>query len=187
MLKESGAAVCNEPQYIVTKLGAGAASTTMSSNECDKYHKTFIPMMPLHAGHGDHLYESTRVGTGTFGVGGVPVLNSDEIRPIAGPGSAECDSAMDANSGLDPPDIQFVDILKPSLQQQQVGGATGTSSRAPRASDFHIYSHEEFPRPPPGCHIDTIICPIHQCHHHQQQQQLQHSVHSLVGQDDDTS
>ena len=186
MLKEPGAAICNEPQYIVTKLAAGGASMTMPSSECDKYHKTFIPMMPFHAGHGDHLYESTRVGTGTFGVGSLPVLNSDEIRPIAGTGSQECDSGMDANSGLDPSDIQFVDILKPSLQQQ-IGGDTGTSSRAPRASDFHIYSHEEFPRPPQGCHIDTIICPIHQCHHHQQQQQLQHSVHSLAAQDEDTS
>ena len=74
--------------------------------------KHSFPMMPLHAGHGDHLYESTRVGTGTFGVGSVPVLNSDELRPIAGPGSAECDSAMEANCGLDPPDIPICGYSK---------------------------------------------------------------------------
>ena len=178
----------------------------MPSNECDKYHKTFIPMMPLHMGHGDHLYESTRVGAaaavaaaagsagaaggGTYSLGSAPVLNSDDNRAM-GSQHMECDSGVvEADSVvIDPPDIQFVDILKPSLQH---GGPTGSSTtpRVPRASDFHIYSHhEDYSRAPlPACHVDTIICPIHQCHNHQQQQQqqLQHSVHSLIAQEEET-
>lgn len=165
---------------------------TMPSSECDKYHKTFIPMMPLHMGHGDHLYESTRVGgaagsgeAGSFSLAGVPG-NTEDPRPHS---AQEADSGVDASSSMEPPDIQFVDILKPSLQHHQ-GGACGTVPRVPRASDFHIYSrHEDFSQSPAGaaaCHVDTIICPIHQCHSHQQQQQLQHSVHSLVATDEDT-
>ena len=158
LLKEPGTSIPHEPQYIVTKLAGGGTSlhSVPPSSDYDKCHKTFIPMHPMQI-CGDHIYESTRlpdphntlkiVPTNCSGDYGMRcdngTLSGYSSRRQSGGNILDCDSGIDANpASSDPQDIQFVDILKPSIRQ-----------------DSHTCDHDDYA--PLPHHVE--ICPLHQC------------------------
>ncbi len=165
LLKEPGTSTPHEPQYIVTKLAGGGTSlhSVPPSSDYDTCHKSFIPMHPMRM-CGDHIYESTRLRDPNNTSEIVPVNSSGDYgmrcdngtlsgyssRRQSGGNILDCDSGVDTNpASSDPQDLQFVDILKPSLRQQ-----TGSFPQ-----DCHTCGHEDYA--PLPHHVE--LCPLHQC------------------------